>query len=135
MSYPSQLTASKTENSISFTDNSNFEVLVVRESSPYGKSGNGHFGEIVYTYENGQYMVSMSNEREGGLTTPTPAKPMFKTASGLPVFIGSVRSHGFGKFEYIVALSSTKFLVIYGSEEGIDLEEITKSVKVPTLNH
>ena len=40
------------------------------------------------------------------------------TLSGLPIFDGGIRNHGFGQYDYIVPLAQEKFLIIRGGEPG-----------------
>ncbi len=77
-------------------------------------NGSGKFGSYTISYANNGWVVEQQNERDGGVYS-SPINPIGYTTSGLPIF-GSNMSHGFGMYSYIVALSHTKFLRIYGIE-------------------
>src|SRR5581483_4124057 len=61
------------------------------------------------------WIATNANERDGS-PYDTEAKPIMQTASGLQVFSGGIRTHGFGLYDYIVALSPNKFILISGRE-------------------
>lgn len=78
-------------------------------------NGSGKFGSYTISYNNG-WVVQQQDEQSGDMVT-NQITPIAYTNSGLPIF-GSNTGHGFGMYGYVVALSHTKFLKIYGSEDS-----------------
>lgn len=100
--------------------NSNVAPITVKKTSGTGTDSNGKFGSVIVSFNGSQWVRQQSNERDGGLTSPTPTNPVLYTASGLPIFSGAILTHGWGIYSYIVALSHTKFLTIEGSDNSVD---------------
>ncbi|MSU55991.1 MAG: hypothetical protein EXS51_01640 [Candidatus Taylorbacteria bacterium] len=99
---------------------SNVALTTIKKTSGTGTDSNGKFGSVVVSFNGSQWVRQQSNERDGGLTSPTPTTPVLYTASGLPIFSGAILTHGWGRYSYIVALSHTKFLTIEGSDNSVD---------------
>ncbi len=76
---------------------------------------NGKWGPYTISYVNGGYIVQQESEETGSMTSK-PIAPIAYTASGLPIFNGNVPNHGWGTYDYIVALSTTKFLKVSGPD-------------------
>ena len=79
----------------------------------------GKWGTYIVSYGDSGWVVEQQNDQDGSLHSD-PITPMGYTTSGLPIFGGGIESHGFGMYDYIVALSHTKFLIISGPESSDD---------------
>lgn len=107
------------------------EVFTITEQSgPQVTDSNGHFGTVLYYYNGDQWIKGGSmNERDGSSIPPSPIDPLGYTSGGLPIFNGAVTSHGWGVFSYIVALSTTKFLIVEGQDTATSpLLQIVQSI-------
>lgn len=89
---------------------------VIEKSIDKVDAGSGKFGPFVISYGATGWIAKGVNEIDGSETV-TSVTPTAYTNSGLPIFTHG--NHGFGMYAYIVALSHTKFLWIYGSEDGV----------------
>lgn len=75
----------------------------------------GKWGPYTISYANNGYVVTQQNEQDGSMASKS-ITPIAYTTSGLPIFNGGIPSHGFGKYDYVVALSHTKFLTVSGPD-------------------
>ena len=89
--------------------------ITIAKSTNSVTDSNGKWGPYTISYTNGNYVVQQVDEQTGKMTSVV-AVPVASTASGLPVFKGGIPDHGFGTYDYIVALSHTKFLKISGPD-------------------
>ena len=81
----------------------------------------GKFGSVTYSVESHEWIVSKSDERTGGMTTPVVASTTYFTNTGNPVFIGSIPTIGWGRYRYIVGLTGHKFLIVDGPDTDVTL--------------
>lgn len=99
----------------------NQNPITIKKANNYADDSNGKFGKFILSYGDSGWIVQRDDVRDGSLYTQS-ITPFTYTNSGLPVFSGGIRSHGWGTFDYIIALSKTKFLIISGPEnlgEGV----------------
>lgn len=91
------------------------QAITVLKTLDTAPDSNGKWGPYIVSYMNGSYVAQQQNEQTGAMQSK-PITPIAYTTSGLPIFNGGMPEHGFGKYDYIVALSTTKFLTISGPD-------------------
>ena len=75
----------------------------------------GKWGPYTISYSGTGFVAQQQSDEDGSMHSVS-VTPIATTASGLPIFNGGIPEHGFGKYDYIVALSHTKFLTISGPD-------------------
>ncbi len=118
-SYPdSSVITTDKDGNINIT--SSTSPFIIKKTTDTGRDSNGKFGEVKIAFTNNQWTIQLSNQNSGGLSSPIPVSADSMTDSGLPVFSGATRGHGWGRYSYIIALSHTKFLTIEGPDNTTD---------------
>ncbi len=93
-------------------------INIAEVSGPKAEDSTGKWGyyAIYYNTTTNQWMVTRQNERsQGPPTYDAVITPIRFTAGGQPIFDGGIH-HGWGSFDYIVPLTTNRFLIIRGSE-------------------
>ena len=115
LAYPQADTATATSTGTSIAIPGSEEAITVVKTTNTAPDPSGKWGPYTISYSGTGYVVQEESEETGSMTS-TPISPIAYTASGLPIFNGTIPSHGYGKYDYIVALSHTKFLTISGPD-------------------
>lgn len=119
---PNLIVSSDSEGLITLRDNASnnpVPLISIRKfSGTRAIDSNAKFGSAAIYYENGSWMRSITNERDGGLGSAVTVTSPRRTIGGLPYFDGNVHGHGWGRYSYVVALSPERFLIIEGQDDG-----------------
>ncbi|MDE1975255.1 MAG: hypothetical protein KGI49_01960 [Patescibacteria group bacterium] len=117
--YPSTWQISKRGNVISIvTNDSDLRTITVTEiASSTMDDSTGKWGTyILHANQNGNgWLVTRASERDGSLNDISIV-PIQSTNGGYPIFNGGYQSHGWGQFDYVVSLGTSKFLLVRGGE-------------------
>jgi hypothetical protein len=119
--YLNRVTISKAGNIVTLSDgdpSSGNSVTIKEVTGTSVTDSSGKFGNVTYSSANGQWLVSRSNE-DGTMSAPVAATPTAGTKSDNPIFTGVIPVWGWGRFDYIVPISPTKFLVIDGPDNEL----------------
>lgn len=118
--YPKDLTVSKKENVLTIGTGKEagyapFDIVEISDSKVDDPTGKWGTYSIRFDAASNAWIVTRASERDGS-SYDTKTEPLMTTYGGYPVFEGGIRSHGFGRYTYIVALSHEKFLLVSGQE-------------------